>query len=868
MEKKFFLILLGVATFWLIAQSNDVDLSKQNAQIGTAEILFGLVNGEEQVVQMSGGRKIAGVYPHLTTYSQSRKDGKFFKDGHQECGIGGIIPWAEKLWMITYAPHKPRGSDHKLYSIDKNMTMTIHTESVGGTPAARMIHDESKQLFIGHYVIDIQGKVRVISPSKMPARVTAFMRHLKDPKNFVYLYDMENMFYEVNVHSLEFKKLFHDPIPGYHGKGGFTSQGKVVVSNNGETSFGHLDKPDLWKVSQEYTKRSSEDRGCLATYDGEKWEVVERRQYTEVIGPQGVHPTSKGKDDPVWAIGWDKRSLRLQVMENGKFTTFLLPKGCLNNDAAHGWFTEWPRIRDIGQKDLLMDMHGMFFSFPKDFSSRNCAGIKPIASHIRYIPDFCFWNGKVVLATDEASIQGNPLVGQPQSNLWFGDFEDLKSWGPRNASGSIYMNDRVETGVPSAPFLVNGFPRGIIHFATDKQVTFTLEVDWKGNGIFEKYKSIPTNKYASHILPKNFSGQWIRVITDKTCNASVSFHFSDNTYPKTEEGNELFQQLADHDYPANCVFSSLLFPNAQNRDLSVLSSNGKAYNFDHISFAYKSLKNEPIAKECMSPGALKGWGSKVSEKELKSKTLREFLTPQVEFSEDDASVILISRENRSIVGQKGNRTVLRLPKGPESYSGSFSFGHQRMHREVESERMLANIHGTFYEVPFWIVGQAPLYTKMRPVSTHNKQISDFTTWNGLLVLAGTKSRSTPSARIFKSPDEETALWFGGIDELWKFGKPVGVGGPWNNTLVKAGASSDPYLMTGYDKKTLILESDKNCSITAEIDIDHWSGFHSYKTFDLEAGKQITFKFPIGFAAHWVRFKSSVEVKASAQLIYQ
>ena len=79
------------------------------------------------------------------------------------------------------------------------------------------------------------------------------------------------------------------------------------------------------------------------------------------------------------------------------------------------------------------------------------------------------------------------------------------------------------------------------------------------------------------------------MITYKTCNASVSFHFSDNTYPKTEEGNELFQQLADHDYPANCVFSSLLFPNAQNRDLSVLSSNGKAYNFDHVSFAYKSL---------------------------------------------------------------------------------------------------------------------------------------------------------------------------------------------------------------------------------------------------------------------------------------
>ena len=383
---------------------------------GTASVKFGMVNGEQEMGATSGTRNISGVYPHLTTYSQSRKDGKFFKDGHEECGIGAVIPWADRLWMITYAPHKPHGSDHKLYSIDKALNMTIHAESVGGTPAARMIHEESQQLFLGHYAIDKAGKVRAIDPGKMPARVTAIMRHLSDPENYVYLYDMENMFYEVNVHTLEFKLLFKDPIPGYHGKGGFTSQGKVVVSNNGETS-GKLDRSEHWQVSQDFKNKGPEDRGCLATFDGKTWEVIERRQYTEVTGPEGVAPTANGKDDPVWAIGWDKRSLRLQVMENGNFTTFLLPKGCLNNDAKHGWFTEWPRIRDIGEKDLLMDMHGMFFKFPKNFTSSQCAGIEPISGHIRYIPDFCFWNGQLVLATDEASIQGNPLVGQPQSNL-------------------------------------------------------------------------------------------------------------------------------------------------------------------------------------------------------------------------------------------------------------------------------------------------------------------------------------------------------------------------------------------------------------------------------------------------------------------
>jgi hypothetical protein len=222
-------------------------------------------------------------------------------------------------------------------------------------------------------------------------------------------------------------------------------------------------------------------------------------------------------------------------------------------------------------------------------------------------------------------------------------------------------------------------------------------VDRNGTGQFEVYKRIKTSGYTSYIFPKDFEGQWIRVVTNKTCNASVSFQFSDDSYRSSAQKDKQFQSIADYE-EAN-PSSALLFPNAHNRHLSVLSSDGKAYDFDHVTFAYKPLQNEPVASECMSPGALKGWGSKLNIKEMSEKTLREFLTPEMEFSMDEASVILISKENRSIVGQKGNRTVLRLPKGPSAYNKPFSFGHPRMHREVESERMLANIHGTFYEGP-------------------------------------------------------------------------------------------------------------------------------------------------------------------------
>ena len=272
-------------------------------------------------------------------------------------------------------------------------------------------------------------------------------------------------------------------------------------------------------------------------------------------------------------------------------------------------------------------------------------------------------------------------------------------------------------------------------------------------------------------FPRNLKAQWVRVHSDQDCKASVSFHFSDDIYRNPSEGEELFKAIAKVEDTA--VNSALLYPAKRNRHLRVLNGE-QSYDFTQFDFDFQPTK----------PDA----------------SLRKKLTVHPEFSVDEASVILESKEARSIVGKQGRGIRLRLPKGPKSYDKPFTFGHPRMHREVESERMMANIHGTFYEVPFWIVGDAPLYTKMRPVCTHKRQISDFTTWNGLLVLAGLKADAKESTHVYKSDDGNTSLWFGGIDDLWKFGKPTGVGGPWKDTAVKAGVPSDPYLMTGYDKK--------------------------------------------------------------------
>lgn len=144
---------------------------------------------QEEAEKTEKHRSISGIYPHLAYYNNEG-----------ECGTGAVVPWADKLWVITYGPHLPLGSSDMLYEIDQDLNMQIRPESIGGTPANRMIHKESEQLFIGPYAIGKNGEVRTIPYTDMPGRHTGNARHLTDPANKIYYASMEEGFYEVDVH--------------------------------------------------------------------------------------------------------------------------------------------------------------------------------------------------------------------------------------------------------------------------------------------------------------------------------------------------------------------------------------------------------------------------------------------------------------------------------------------------------------------------------------------------------------------------------------------------------------------------------------------------------------------------------------------
>lgn len=138
-----------------------------------------------------------------------------------------------------------------------------------------------------------------------------------------------------------------------------------------------------------------------------------------------------------------------------------------------------------------------------------------------------------------------------------------------------------------------------------------------------------------------------------------------------------------------------------------------------------------------------------------------------------------------------------------------------------------------------------------------------------MALTGIEQNAKNSNHIYKNKSNNAAVWLGSIDDLWKFGKPVGIGGPWKNTKVNANQLSDPYLMTGYDKKTLKLIADKDVTVSIWLDIAHYLNENvKYKEIQLKVGKEVTYEFPEAFSAHWVQLSTDKDCNATATFIYE
>lgn len=800
-------------------------------------------------------RQVSGIYPHLAYYNNEG-----------ECGTGAVVEWADRLWVITYGPHLPFGSSDKLYEITPDLEQIVRPESIGGTPANRMIHKESNQLFIGPYAIDANRNVRVIQYAEMPGRHTGNARHLFNSSEKIYYATMEEGFYEVDVKTLEPTELYQDgnhahgnlidhddtdvnpqssTLPGAHGKGLYSGQGVVIYSNNGEATQQALEKFDV-------------EAGALAEWDGEKWTIARRNQFVEVTGPGGIYGNANPDTDPIWATGWDHKSVILGVRNpDTGWDFFRLPKASHSYDGAHGWNTEWPRIRNVGTEensDYLMTMHGMFWRFPGTFTVDNSAGIRPRSAYLKVIGDFTRWNNQLVLGCDDAAQReflnkrkhkgGIEGPGQSNSNLWFTSIEKPDHLGTKTASGSVWLNDEVKAGELSEPFLFAGWPKRVawIQNSGKNQAEFVFEVDKNGTQTWTEMETVSLASGASAYLEfnENETGEWVRVKAGSPTTVTVSFNYS-GTENRQTSPTAKFQGLAEVSREKS--IGGLLYGLGNDRRALGISA-VKFENGQEIEIGYYELDAELnlVKKE---------------DSETNTFIKEKFAIPEKVIDIEESSVLIIDDKNRR----------WRLPLGASEYKQLTDAAQLRICREVATERDLFHSIGTFYELP---AENADGFAKIRPVASHNFRIHDYASYRGLLVMTGIEPEANAGEHIVRSDDGQAAVWAGAIDDLWELGKPVGLGGPWKNSLVKAGEPSDPYLIGFYDDRSLEISHDSSEPVTFKIEVEPvgHGPWMLYKEISVKSGETFKHQFPESFQARWIRFISDKKCSATAWLEYK
>ncbi len=421
-----------------------------------------------------------------------------------ECGIGALMPWADALWAVTYNSHKKgTGSGLGLYRIGEDLR-SERVDVHDGTHANRMIHHETNQCLIGPYIIDAKGnwsRIREFDDH----RLTSTMRHLKEPKSKVYYQTMEGLFFEMDLATRKpvllndlAKEMNLQARP--HFKGGYTAQGRTVVTNNGFYEYG-------------------ETSAGLFEYDGSRWKRLSDKPHMDVAARENMGSV-------MFATGWDERSVLFHALVKGEWQHYRLPKA--SHAFEHAWQTEWMRIREVETEHFLMDIQGMFYELQPVAFEGHIWGVKPVCQHLRIIPDYCAFRGLLALGGNQTTpnADNNAVMGQPQSGLWFGKSDDLWSWGKPKGWGGVWRKTTVAAGKPSDPFLMTGFDRAVLHLTSDKAVTFELQVDFLGDGSWETYEKVKVSGYRPHIFPAGFSAHWIRIVPDAACTATAEFLYT------------------------------------------------------------------------------------------------------------------------------------------------------------------------------------------------------------------------------------------------------------------------------------------------------------------------------------------------------
>lgn len=441
---------------------------------------------------------------------------------HSESGLGALLPWADRLYFSTYLAEANDGAGTYVGYMDRNFVehTVLRTD---GVHCARYIHTPTNQGLIGPCVIEADGTVHTIA-NLVSERVSGYAKHIVSPDTKVYALTMEGKIYEVdlttyanavllmNLKTLLTQTRVHYKACFTHAAPFATTDRLICVSN----------------VQSDPT--SAPLSGCLVTVDPVALTatVKDNASWIEAAGNYYV-----GNGGLTFGIGLDHKSPILGVMQqnNAAVYRYRFPKG----DASQDWYIcqEWMRIRAVTTERQMMYAYGTWFKLSTWLDHPTAAGVQnygsagtdypcldPIARYVDTITDFCVFNGKFVIGTNNMSTHKGafPQSGQPQSALKLGDIEDIWKGGKPTGKGYLWYKESITNGTASDPMLIRGYDKKCVQIFNgsasalnvavkiiDRSDTYTLATIAVAAGEFKAYP-----------FPAGVGGDWMRLVPDAT----------------------------------------------------------------------------------------------------------------------------------------------------------------------------------------------------------------------------------------------------------------------------------------------------------------------------------------------------------------
>jgi len=413
-------------------------------------------------------------------------------------GFNALLPWANRLWAVSTITTADGSDAGGLYTVDEHFELRAHAASVAGWSANRLVHVESQQAFLGPYAIDRTGSVRVIQ-ALTGHRLAATARHLLTPAERVYFLTVGGLLFEVDVKTLAATQLFDlgrelqlDGAPPRFA-GMATASGRLVVGN---------------RTYEQLEYAGDRQAGRLAEWDGKEWRVLEYQPFLDVHAVQARGDS--GSAGTLWAVGFDRDSALLYVLHDDRWQRYRLPKGRDNWDRIGP--TPTMRIRACQNERFLLDACGVFYDLTPTVYAQRLSGLRPIASHLRLVPDFCTYRGLIVLAGHETDLG----LGEPQAALWLGTLDELWRFGKPAGSGCLWRRTSVGENQATDPFLMAGFDAKVLHLRNDgsTRTSVSVEVDFLGDGSYATYTTfdLAPGEYVHHEFPDGYGAQWLRLV--------------------------------------------------------------------------------------------------------------------------------------------------------------------------------------------------------------------------------------------------------------------------------------------------------------------------------------------------------------------